>query len=191
MKKLALCVALCGMNLIAEDETPSYIGKLMTEKCSLECSFSDYRAKDTLIAVIDGKSYKIIQEKNPMSDAKLEVALGQDDVTFKGIIEGNTIKTEVIERFPDKKGFLGVASCVQNGVFTDCDLKKYHDGDTVMAVIEGKAYRLDKQNVSQTKIDHAIMQNNVGFFGVVDGDTFKLENMIYEGPEKGFFKGCV
>lgn len=191
MKKVAVFVALCALSLMAEDKTSTFVGKLTTDKCSQGCTFADYRSKDTLFAVIDGKSYKIIQEKNPMSDAKLEVALGHDDVSFTGNIKGDTIVTEGIERIPDKTVFLGVQSCVSNGVFSDCDLKKYHDGDPVVAFIDGKVYQLDRQNVPQHKIDHAIMNGNVGLFGSIEGNTFKLADMIYEGPAKSNFKGCM
>lgn len=190
MKKILTIIAFSALSLMAaEQQDIAYLGTLSTNKCKDSCSYSNYTKNDKLIAVIDGKRYNI--EAKNLSDTKLEVALGHDDVTFTGIIKGDTILASGVERIPDKIGFLGLQSCVTNGSFTDCNLKQYHDGDQVVAIIEGKTYLLDKQAVSQTKIDHAIMQSNVGFFGKIEGNTFKLENMIYEGSAKSFFKGCV
>jgi hypothetical protein len=194
MKKALTIISLCALSLMAaEDKEMTYTGHVLISKCQGTCTQSDYKAGDKVLAVIDGKKYSIEMTKGipAMSEAKMEMAYGHDDVTFKGVIQGNTIIASQVERIPDMKGFLGVQSCVDKGIFTDCDLKKYSEGDKVVAFIDGKTYQLDKQTVSKTKIDHAIMNNSVGFFGQIDGDTLKLENMIYEGPEKGFFKGCV
>ena len=190
MKKTLAILALSSLALMAATpEAKTYIGTLSTQKCTSTCSYADYSPKDKLVAIIDGKSYDI--KIKDLSDAKIEVALGRDDVTFKGIIEGSTIVATQVERVPTHEGFLGVQSCTQKGEFADCDLKNYADGDKVVAVVDGKTYLLNKQAVSQTKIDHAIMQNSVGFFGKIEGNTLVLEDMIYEGPKKNFFKGCM
>ncbi|MDD2829414.1 MAG: hypothetical protein PHW18_07575 [Sulfuricurvum sp.] len=190
MKKALTIISLCALSLMAtEIEETTYVGTLLSKNCTNGCTYANYTKNDPLIAVIDGKQYTIVNPK--ISEPQLEVALGHDDVSFKGVIEGNRIIASEIERVPDMKGFLGIQSCADKGEFSDCDLKKYSDGDKVVAVIGGKTYQLDKQTVSKTKIDHAIMQNGVGFFGKIDGDTLKLENMIYEGGKKEFFKGCV
>lgn len=89
------------------------------------------------------------------------------------------------------KGFLGVQSCVQNGVFSDCDLKKYHDGDKVVAVIDGQTYQIDKQSVSQVKIDSAIMKNNIAFFGKIEGNVLKLDDLAFAAGKKEFNKSCM
>lgn len=194
MKKALTLIALCSLALMASEETKElkYTGQVLMEKCKDGCTYNDYKVGDKLQARIEGKTYNIIMNNRPpMSEAKMEMAYGRDDVTFVGTIKGNTIVASQVERIPTYEGFLGVQSCTQNGVFADCDLKKYSDGDTVVAVIGGKTYQLDKQTISNLKIHNAIMQNNVGFFGQINGDTLKLENMIYEGGKKEFFKGCV
>lgn len=195
MKKALAIISLTALALIASEETKelTYTGKVLMEKCKEGCTFSNYKTGDKLQAHIDGKTYDIVMKKGfaPISEAKMEMAYGRDDITFKGTIKGNTIVASQVERVPTYEGFLGVQSCTANGIFTDCDLKKYSDGDKVVAVIGGKTYQLDKQAISNLKIHNAIMQNNVGFFGQIDGDTLKLENMIYEGGKKEFFKGCV
>lgn len=88
-------------------------------------------------------------------------------------------------------GFLGVQSCVQNGVFSDCDLKKYHDGDNVVAVINGQTYHVHKQKVSQTKIDGAIMKNNIAFSGTIVGNVLKLDDIAFATGKKEFNKSCM
>lgn len=92
---------------------------------------------------------------------------------------------------PDFKGFLGVQSCVQNGIFSDCDLKKYHDGDKIVAVIDGQTYQVDKQNMSQIKIDSAIMKNNIAFFGKIEGNVLKLNDLAFAAGKKEFNKSCM
>ncbi len=195
MKKALTIISLCALSLMAAEESKevTYTGKVLISKCQNSCTLADYKVGDKLLAVIDGKEYPIEMKKGipAMSEAKMEMAFGRDDVQFKGIITNNTIVASQVERIPTFEGFLGVKSCAEKGEFSDCDLKKYSEGDKVVAVIGGKTYQLDKQTVSKTKIDHAIMQNGVGFFGQIDGDTLKLENMIYEGSKKEFFKGCV
>lgn len=194
MKKVLTIISLCALSLIAaEDKEVTYTGKVLISKCQNSCTLADYKVGDKLLAVIDGKEYPIEMKKGipAMSETKMEMAFGRDDITVKGIIKDDKIVASQVERIPTFEGFLGVKSCAENGLFTDCDLKKYSDGDKVVAVISGKTYRLDKQSVSNLKIHNAIMQNGVGFFGQIDGDTLKLENMIYEGGKKEFFKGCV
>ncbi len=91
----------------------------------------------------------------------------------------------------DFSGFLGIESCAKEGVFKDCSLQKYFDGEKVVAIIDGKTYQIDRQSVSKTKFDLAIMQNDVKFYGSINGDTLTLDNMSYIAVKKEFSKGCM
>lgn len=92
-------------------------------------------------------------------------------------------------------GFLGVESCVQNGAFTDCNLKEYRDGGKVVAVINGNTYPVDKGILPQSKIDQFIMQGNLTFDGTIESGTLHLNDITIPKTakivSKEKYKGCT
>lgn len=92
-------------------------------------------------------------------------------------------------------GFLGVQSCVQNGLFSDCNLKEYHDGEKVVAVINGQVYPVKKGVLAQSTIDQYIMKGNLNFDGTIESGVLHLNNisiptLAATGPKEKF-KGCM
>lgn len=88
-------------------------------------------------------------------------------------------------------GFLGLKSCVEEGLFLDCPLERYSRENDIVAVIDGDTYSIDRQQLGKILIDQAIMKNNVSFYGTIESKVLKLNNITYEKPAKTFFKGCI
>lgn len=93
------------------------------------------------------------------------------------------------------KGFLGVQSCVENGLFTDCGLNNYAEGGKLVAVIDGKTYKIDKQTIKQGQIDPFIMKSDINFQGIIVADTLKLNALSFpvavSTAPKEKHKGCM
>lgn len=135
-------------------------------------------AKSKLIATIRGQNYKVKIVDKYIPQTAIQLALGRNDISFAGVFDGDVFNAYLILTPTKIQGFLGLKSCIDQGIYRECDLKNYSDKEILIAVIDGKHYKVDAKKVSKEDLDQAIFQEGILFYGSINGDTLILDHIV-------------